>query len=121
MIVLAPVTTEQEFNILPREPKLLTGHTLVITEEGSKTSQTITTSAIYSENKDMICVAASFTILNENQLYKIAITDEDGNNWWRGKARCTAQTDFTLKYDNNTTADTDFITLTDDETFTTLL
>ena len=120
MIVLAPVTTEQEFNILPRDPSILTGHTLVITEESSKTSETIT-DATYFENGSMICVAAEFTILNENYLYKIAITDEDGNNWWRGKARCTAATDHTLKHNNNSTADTDFITLTDDETFTTLL
>lgn len=120
MIVLAPVTTEQEFNILPREPSILTDLTLVITEEGSKTSETISSLTAF-ENKDMICIATSFTILKENNLYKIAITDVDGNNWWRGKARCTAATDFKLKYDNNSIADTDFITLTDDETFTTLL
>lgn len=120
MVILAPTTSEQEFNILPRDPELLSGHTLVITEEDSKTAQTIS-DATYTYDGNKVCVAASFTLLKENRLYKIAITDEDGNNWWRGKARCTAQTDHTLKHDNNTTADTAYIVLTDDESFTTLL
>ena len=122
MIVLTPTTSEQEFNILPRDPSLLDGHTLVITEEGSKATETITGSDLsVFENKDMICISAAFSILNEDSLYKIAITDEDGNNWWRGKARCTAQTDYTEKHNNNSIASTSYISLTDDETYTTLL
>lgn len=120
MIVLSPTTSAQEFSILPRDPDLLTGHSLVIVEEDSKNSETIT-DATYFIDGNKVCVSAAFSILNENRLYKISITDEDGNNWWRGKARCTAQTDHTLKHDNNTTADTAYIVLTDDETFTTLL
>ena len=119
MIILSPTTSAQEFTILPRDPELLSGHTLVITEEGSKTSQTITT-AEYFEDGNKVCVSAAFTILNEDSLYKIVITDEDGNNWWRGKARCTAQTDYTVKHNNNSIANTNYITLADDETYITL-
>lgn len=119
MIILSPTTSAQEFTILPRDPDLLTGHSLVITEEGSKNSQTITT-AEYFKDGNKICVSAAFSILNEDSLYKIAITDEDGNNWWRGKARCTAQTDYTLKHNNNSVASARYITLADDETYTTL-
>lgn len=120
MVILTPTTSAQEFSILPRDPSLLSGHSLVITEEGSKTSETITDLTI-SEDGNKVCIECEFSILNENRLYKISITDEDGNNWWRGKARCTAQTDHTTKHNNNSTADTSYIVLSDDETFTTLL
>lgn len=120
MVILAPTTDEQEFNVLPRDPEILSGLTLVIVEEDSKQTQTISNPTVF-ENGDKITVSAAFTILNENKLYKISITDEDGNNWWRGKARVTAQSDFTQKHSLNTIASDGYIVLTDDETFTELL
>lgn len=119
MVILSPTTDAQEFDILPRDPDSLVGLNLVITEEDSKTQQLITGLDAWRTG-DKVTISAAFTILHPERLYKISITDSDANNWWRGKARCTEKTDYTEKHSIMDVDLNDFLTLTDDETFTTL-
>jgi hypothetical protein len=118
MIVLTPSTSEQSFNILPRSSSDLNSLTLTITDESNKQSETFEdVSAVVSGN--YVVVTQAFSFLKENRMYKLTIT-KDNNNWWRGKAICTSQTDYQLRHSLNTIASTQYLVLEDDETFTIL-
>ena len=116
MIVLAPNTDDQEFNIIPRDPELLVDLVLTITEDGTGETETFT-DVLANEYGDWTTITQAFTILKENRLYEIKIT-QDGENWYRGKARCTSLTDTTIKYSLNSTTDNGFLLIEDDETYT---
>lgn len=118
MLLLLPTTSEQEFNIIPRDPNELTLLNLTITEDGSRNSETFTDITAF-ENGDYICIAQAFTILKEHRTYEIRIT-QDGNNWYRDKARCTSQVDKAVKHSLNTVADNGFLTLETNSDFTTI-
>ena len=118
MITLLPVTTVQEFNIIPRNPEVLTNVTLTITEEGTEITETFSDVEVF-ENGDFVCVSQAFTILKDNRLYEVIVT-QDGSNWWRGKLRCTSQTDETVKHSLNTVADEDYQLLSDNTNYTIL-
>lgn len=107
MITLLPQTTSQDFNIIPRDYTLLNDIDLTITEDGSNITESFTDVEVY-ENGDYIGVSQAFTILRENYTYYITITSED-TNWWRGKARCTSQTDKTAKHTLRTGSDEGFV------------
>lgn len=118
MVILSPTTSAQEFNVVPRNPNELSSLTLTITEEESKNSETFEDITAYV-NGDYICISQAFSILQENRLYKISIT-QDGSNWWRGKARCTSQTDYTTKHNLHAVAESEYISISSDESYTTL-
>ena len=103
MITLSPTTSAQDFNVLPRDPDTLTSLTLTITEEGTNVTETFSDITAY-QNGDWIGVSQAFTILKEHRLYEITIR-QDSTLWWRGKARCTSQTDTTAKHTLNSVAD----------------
>lgn len=115
MVILSPTTSEQEFNIIPRDRTALTSLTLVITEEGTSVTETISNANAF-ENGDWITISEAFTILVEHRLYEITIT-QDGELWWRGKARCTSQTDKTAKHTLNSVADDGYLLLEDDDDY----
>jgi hypothetical protein len=112
MILLSPTTSSQDFNVLPRDPDTLTSLSLTITEEGTGTTETFSDVEAY-ENGDWIGISQAFTILKEHRLYKITIR-QDGDLWWRGKARCTSQTDKTEKHTLNSVADAGYQILSED-------
>ena len=118
MIILAPNTSSQSFNVIPRDTTSLLNLTLTITDESNKVSETFE-DITATVNGNYIQISQAFSILKENRLYKLIIT-QDGGNWWRGKARCTSQTDFQEKFSLNTIASTQYLVLEDDETFTVL-
>ena len=115
MITLLPQTASQDFNIVPRKPNELDSLTLTIREDGTGTSETFNNVTAF-ENGDYICISQAFTFLKENYLYYITIT-QDGENWWRGKARCTSQTDRKIKHTLYTGSDEGFPIVTNSETF----
>lgn len=157
MIILAPNTNIQSFNVIPRDPTAVYNNNLSLTNyiqrisdeqgtfEGSQcltdyisdindltltisdetTKVAYTYQYVYAESKEnyltikLAFVSNGVSILKENRLYKLIIT-RGGNNWWRGKARCTSQTDFQEKFSLNTIASTQYLVLEDDETFTIL-
>ena len=116
MVLLSPTTDEQEFNIMPRDPSELSSLSLTITDEASDTSETFSPVTAY-ENGDYIGISQAFTILKEHRLYNIEIT-QDGELWWRGRARCTSQSDKTVKHKLNTIADGGSIILSDSSDYT---
>lgn len=147
MIILAPSTSAQTFNILPRSKDDLTGITLTITDESSKQYESfdLDSRAYYYEERvladggtfefntllneyrniylssddNYVTIRQEFSILKENRIYKIVLK-KDGFNWWRGKAMCTSQTNYKLKHSLNTIASTQYLVIEDDETFTIL-
>lgn len=118
MVLLSPTTSSQDFNILPRDPKELSSLSLTITEQGTGTTETFSDVTAF-ENGDITCISQAFTILKEHRQYDISIT-QDGDLWWRGKARCTSQTDKTAKHKLHTVADGGYVSLADEEGHTTL-
>jgi len=115
MITLLPTTSEQEFNIIPRDFTRFKNIDITITEDGSGATETFTDATVF-ENGDYICVAQAFTILRENYMYYIEITNES-ENWWRGKARCTSQTDTKQKHTLRDGTDEGFVIQTKTEDF----
>jgi len=118
MVILSPNTEIQEFNIIPRSRQSFNGLTLTITDESSKEFESFSDIDAY-DNGNYVLVSQAFNILKENRLYKLTIT-QDGNNWWRGKARCTSQVNYQDKHSLNTIASTQYVVIEDDETFTIL-
>ena len=118
MITLLPNTSVQEFNIIPRNPDLLSGISLTITEEGTSVTETFADVTAF-ENGDFICISQAFTILKEDRIYEVIIT-QDGENWWRGKLRCTSQVDEKVKLSLNTVADDDYQILSSNTNYTIL-
>ena len=108
MVTLLPTTDEQEFNIIPRQPNMLKDISVTITEDGSGNSETFTDVTVF-ENGEYICVSQAFSILRENFTYYVDIK-QDGDNWWRGKARCTSQTDQKIKHTLREGTDEGFVT-----------
>ena len=118
MIILSPSSDIQEFNIIPRNRDSFNNLDLTITDESSKESESFEDIDAY-DNGNYVAVSQAFTILKENRLYKISIT-KDGLNWWRGKARCTSQTNYNLKHSLNTISSNQFVVIQDNEDFTIL-
>ena len=118
MVILSPNTEIQEFNIIPRSRQSFNGLTLTITDESSKEFESFSDIDAY-DNGNYVLVSQAFNILKENRLYKLTIT-QGGNNWWRGKVRCTSQTNYSLKYSLNTILSNQFVVIQDNEDFTIL-
>lgn len=95
MIVLQPTTSEQEFNICPRDYDRIYDLSLTITEEATGKTETIVPSA-YDNGDDWICLAATFSILKENYTYFVSITSDD-ELWFRSKAVVLSTNDSKVK------------------------
>lgn len=91
MIVLQPITTEQTITIVPRQYVEASNLQLVITEDGTRKTQTLTnlTSVIVG---NYIEVDITSNILNEGNLYFVELT-QGSTLLFRDKIYCTSQTD----------------------------
>lgn len=120
MIKLLPNTLEQTITIVPRTfPTFGVGYDdvqLVITEDGTSNSETITdlSASVSSEYSNYVTIPITFSILKENSSYFLEFT-RNGNLWFRDKAYVTSQTDKTVTHTLNTNKYTEFDSSISDE------
>ena len=120
MIKLLPNTSEQTITIVPRTfPTYGVDYDdvqLVITEDGTNNSETITdlVASVSSEYSNYVTLPITFSILNENNSYYLEFT-RNGNLWFRDKAYVTSQTSKTVAHTLNTNKYTEFDTSSSDE------
>lgn len=100
MIVLQPITTAQTISIVPRQYVEANNLQLVITQDGTKKSQTLTglTSTIVG---NYIQTSITSNILTEGKLYAIELT-QGSTLLFRDKIYCTSQTDKDVAHTLNT-------------------
>lgn len=107
MIRLLPNTNSQTIEIVPREfPTAaidFSDVTLVITEDGTNISETISSivATVPSDNSNYVYMDITFSILREGYGYYLEFT-KGGELWFRDKAYATAQVDKTVKHTLNT-------------------
>lgn len=107
MIRLLPNTESQIIDVVPREFPTAEANfdniTLVITEDGTNISETITDIVAEVDNNDSnyVYLDITFSILREGYGYYLEFT-KAGDLWFRDKAYSTAQTDKTVKHTLNT-------------------
>ena len=118
MKLLLPSTSAQEISVLPRDPDTITGLSLVITDEASGVSETLTPDAW--RDGDLVILSVAYSILKEHRLYNIEVTAY-GDLWWRGRARCTSQSDKTVKHKLNSVADSSTVVMDSDEDYEIIL
>tara|TARA_S200002703_G_scaffold136023_1_gene125169 strand:+ start:287 stop:643 length:357 start_codon:yes stop_codon:yes gene_type:complete len=100
MIVLQPITTSQTLQFVPRSYKEDSLVQLVITEDGTRKTETLTgLTSTYTGN--FINLPCTFSILSEGKLYSIELT-RSGNLLYRDKVYCTSKTDRTIPHTINT-------------------
>tara|TARA_A100001201_G_scaffold43683_1_gene44552 strand:+ start:12921 stop:13277 length:357 start_codon:yes stop_codon:yes gene_type:complete len=100
MILLQPVTSSQTIKIVPRSYKADSNVQVIITEDGTRKTQTLT-SLTSSYVGNFIQIPCSFNILSEGKMYLLEFT-RSGNLLFRSKAYCTAQTNRTIPHTLNT-------------------
>ena len=90
MIVLQPITTEQTISIVPRQYVEASNLQMVITEDGTRKTQTLTnlTSVIVG---NYIEIDITSNILTEGNLYFVELT-QGSTLLFRDKIYCTSQT-----------------------------
>lgn len=100
MIVLQPITTAQTISIVPRQYVEDNDLQLVITQDGTKKSQTLTglTSTIVG---NYINISITSNILTEGKLYAVELT-QGSTLLFRDKIYCTSQTDKDVAHTLNT-------------------
>ena len=100
MKVLLPSSSEQTINIIPRSYVEASDLSLVIKQDGTNNSQTLSslTSTIVGNYLSIPC---TFTILSEGSLYSMEIK-QSSTLLFRDKVYVTAQTDRTQKHTLNT-------------------
>ena len=107
MIRLLPDTESQIIAIVPREFPTQEANfdnvTLVITEDGTNISETITgiVAEVPNDNSNYVYMDITFSILREGYGYYLEFT-KGGELWFRDKAYATAQIDKTVKHTLNT-------------------
>ena len=107
MIKLLPNTSEQTITIVPRTfPTVgsdFTNVQLVITEDGTGISETITNlvASVANANSNYVTIPITFSILKDESAYYIEFT-KDGDNWFRSKAYATSQTNQAINHTLNT-------------------
>ena len=100
MILLQPVTSSRTLKLVPRSYKADSTVQLVITEDGTRKTETLTgLTSTYVGN--FIQIPCTFSILAEGKIYLLEFT-RSGNLLFRSKAFCTAQTDRTIPHTLNT-------------------
>ena len=100
MIRLLPSTDSQTISIIPREYVEASDLELVIKEDGTRKTETLTglTSAINTNFLDIDC---TFSILSEDSAYSIEIKQGE-TLLYKDKVYCTSKTDTTLSHTLNT-------------------
>ena len=107
MIRLLPDTEAQIIAVVPREFPTEEANfdnvTLVITEDGTNISETITdiVAEVPDNNSNYVYMDIAFSILREGYGYYLEFT-KGGELWFRDKACATAQVDKTVKHTLNT-------------------
>lgn len=100
MTRLLPNTNNQTFNIIPRSYEGLSGSVIVVTQDGTKKSETIS-DATFVVDQDLVQVTASFNILEDDGLYSMEIK-KGATLLYRGKIYSTSKTDTTVNHTLNT-------------------
>tara|TARA_R100000700_G_C3122169_1_gene110720 strand:+ start:51 stop:407 length:357 start_codon:yes stop_codon:yes gene_type:complete len=100
MIVLQPVTSSQTIRIVPRSYKADSTVKLVITEDGTRKTETLN-NLTSTYNGNFIDIPCTFSILSEGKMYLLELT-RSNNLLFRTKAYCTAQTNRTIPHTLNT-------------------
>ena len=119
MIRLLPDTDAQIIAIVPREFPTEAANfdnvTLVITEDGTNISETITdiVAEVPNNNSNYVYMDISFSILREGYGYYLEFT-KGGELWFRDKAYATAQTNKTVKHTLNTNEYEEYSSTTSD-------
>ena len=119
MIRLLPDTDAQTIAIVPREFPTEAANfdnvTLVITEDGTNISETITdiVAEVPDNNSNYVYMDISFSILREGYGYYLEFT-KGGELWFRDKAYATAQTNKTVKHTLNTNEYEEYSSTTSD-------
>ena len=107
MIRLLPDTEAQIIAIVPREFPTAEANfdnvTLVITEDGTNISETITdiVAEVPDNNSNYVYMDIAFSTLREGYGYYLEFT-KGGELWYRDKAYATDQIDKTVKHTLNT-------------------
>jgi len=114
MIRLSPTTSSQTISIIPRAYTVASDLSMVIIEDGTRKTQTITdiTSSLSSDG-NYLQMSVAFSILTAENSYSFELK-KGSTLLYRGKGYCTSQTDNTTdhtlnsnKYDQYTGTDTD--------------
>jgi len=119
MIRLLPDTDAQTIAIVPREFPTEAANfdnvTLVITEDGTNISETITdiVAEVPDNNSNYVYMDISFSILREGYGYYLEFT-KGGELWFRDKAYATTQTNKTVKHTLNTNEYEEYSSTTSD-------
>ena len=119
MIRLLPDTESQIIAIVPREFPTQAANfdnvTLVITEDGTNISETITNviAEVPDNNSNYVYINIAFSILREGYGYYLEFT-KGGELWFRDKAYATAQTNKTVKHTLNTNEYEEYSSTTSD-------
>jgi hypothetical protein len=118
MKVLQPVQTEQTLLIVPRQYVEANDLQIVLTEDGSKKSETLTgiTSTI---SGNYLSIAVSSAILTEGSMYFLELT-QGGTLLYRDKVYCTTQTDTSVKHTLNTNEYDQYQAFPEDQQYITL-
>lgn len=100
MIRLLPNTNTQTLSIIPRQYIEASDLALVIKEDGTKKTETLTdlTSVVNGNFLDIDCI---FSILSEESSYSIEVKQGD-TLLYRDKVYCTSKTDTTVSHTLNT-------------------
>jgi len=99
MIKVLPTTLQQSIDILPRAYSDSEDISLVVTEDGTRKTQTIS-SVPYAVSGNFLRLQCTFTILTNENLYSIEV--KQGNNLlYRDKLYCTSQTSTTTPHTLN--------------------
>lgn len=107
MIRLLPDTEAQIIAVVPREFPTAEANfdnvTLVITEDGTNISETITdiVAEVPDNNSNYVYMDIAFSTLREGYGYYLEFT-KGGELWYRDKAYATDQIDKTVKHTLNT-------------------
>jgi len=115
MIRLLPTTDTQTLSIIPREYIEASDLALVIKEDGTKKTETLTglTSVVNGNFLDIDC---DFTILSEDSAYSMEVKQGD-TLLYRDKIYCTAKTDTTISHTLNTDQYNQYDSETEDQQY----
>ena len=120
MIRLLPSTDAQTVAVIPREfPTVAASFTnvsLIITEDGTNNSETITDieATIPDSNSNFVYMDIAFSILSEENAYYLEFT-RGGSLFYRDKAYVTSQTDDEIVHTINTNKYNEYVGNGDDE------
>jgi hypothetical protein len=93
MIRLLPITTAQTITIIPRDYSSITGVDMIIVEDGTwETEQVTDINGVLNANGNFVVFQPTFSILKNENIYTLTLTDSDGGLLYRDKIYCSDQT-----------------------------